>query len=160
METKDPEVTIPRFRTGDEVDVDLVRVGFDIDIEDAFVGCFGRFSAKAVAVDQDSACRKRVGRDRLAVNFEVRERPRSFEGAKLFDVPAELWPAGEAGFPRDGGLGVREPERRLADLFFAHAVGGRQMLAHRGDGVGVARLERSQERFRLTPQMIEIRAGR
>src|SRR5262249_59491240 len=87
-ETIDPEVAIPRFRTGDEVDVDLVRVGFDIDIEDALVGCFGRFGAKAVAVDQDSARRQRVGRDQLAVNFEVRERPRSFEAAYLLDLPA------------------------------------------------------------------------
>src|SRR5262249_36101542 len=134
VETKDPEVAIPRFRTRDEADVDLVRVGFDIDVEDAFVGCFGRFRAKAVAVDQDSARRQRGGGHPLAVNFEMREGPRSFEGAQLFDVPAELWPAGEAGFPGDGGLGVREPERRLADLFLGHAVCGRQMLANRGDG--------------------------
>src|SRR5262245_50531778 len=81
VETKNPEVAIARFRTRDEVDVDLVWVGFDIDVEDAFIGRVGRFRAKAVAVHQDSARRQVVGRDDLAVNFEMREGPRSFEGA-------------------------------------------------------------------------------
>jgi hypothetical protein len=55
VKAKDAKVGISRFRAGDEFDVDLMRLWFDVDIENTFIGRFGRLRPKAIAINENSA---------------------------------------------------------------------------------------------------------
>ena len=123
VQSIDAKIPIPRFGPGDEFDVDLVRLGLDVDVEDAFVNCLRGFGAKPVAIDQHPrggqawpagiACRRFPG-----ANAQV---PSS--ASQLFDMARQVRPAGESVFPRDRRLGVGQSEsarrRLLAVMPFA-----------------------------------------
>ena len=101
IQAKDAEVPISSFGPCDEFDVDFVRLGFDIDVEDPFVSRFRRFGAKSVSIDEYAGGFQRAGGNGAAVDFQARERPGPFERTKLFDMARQMRPTGESGFSRD-----------------------------------------------------------
>ena len=92
IQAKDAEVPITRFGPFDEFDVDFVRLGFDIDVEDPFVSRFRRFGAKSVSVDEQAGGFQRAGGNGAAVDFQARERPGPFERTKLFHMARQMRP--------------------------------------------------------------------
>src|SRR3954463_1248139 len=116
VELKNAAIRVAGFWSGDELDVDFVRLSFHIDVEDTFVRSLGRFRAETVAIDKNAGGRECGSRENGTVDFKSSEFPCAFECAELIDVPREMRPTRKAGFSRDGGLGVCEAEVGCADL--------------------------------------------
>src|SRR5947209_6692468 len=86
IEAKDAVVPVPGFGPFDEFNVDSMRLGFDVDVEDAFVSRLRRFRPKSVAIDEQArGCRRSSGND-VPVDFQIHERPGPLERSKLFHV--------------------------------------------------------------------------
>jgi hypothetical protein len=68
-------------------------------------------------------------------------------------------PTGESGFSRDGRLRVCQPVTRPEYLGDGHSFGGWQVIKYCRSRVCVAGFEGGKKRFRLAPEMVEIRTG-
>lgn len=69
FQAEDAEVPVAGLGSFDELDVDFVRLRFDIDVEYAFVIGLGGFGAKAVSIDEQAGVRERTGGYAVSVDF-------------------------------------------------------------------------------------------
>src|SRR5258705_5569061 len=101
FECKDPEIPISSFRPFDELDINFMRPGFDIDIEDPFVVRFRRFGAKSIPINEYARGSQTAGGNDAAIYFKARETTAPLKRPKLLHMTCEAGPACEPGLARN-----------------------------------------------------------
>lgn len=136
-----------------------MRIGFDIDGEDAFVDALGRFHAEAVAVDQHPGIAHHRDRHCRRVNLHAGKCPVPLEAAQMLDVTGEARPVLEARLAGNRRLGIGQPQAGAPHAIGRHASRGGQMLDEDVGGRHFAVAQIGKKVLGLRPQVIEIRTG-